>query len=456
MHHERFSPSLRRRALAAGGVILACAFPLRAQTTTFTGPGPDWSDALNWDNGLPSATAAVLLGDHLASRLDADFAIAQLDVLAGHRAELTAGTQLTVTGAAGITLRDGAALEDFGAGGAEVTALALGAYGWNSFAGVFRAGDDGGDRTLSITKHDAGDLRMAGTIALGGAPNATLNLQAFSSAAFETGLVRIDGAITDDGAASQTTLVNVSGGGRVMLAGDNTYSGVTRVRGGITLFPGGGWISGGLVIAGDPLDHAVSATGSSAVEVVNRGGDTGVLSGQGRIGGDLHLQGGLFLPGNGDGFDIGTVSLGGDFLATPDPVSGATGEILLDVDPLNTQGRGVTDLILLTSPAAQIDLSGASLGIFVKSLPADGQVLRFLDAPVTATLTGTFLNWAAQDATNTYDFGGTPVTFRINYGANFVELIAIPEPATYALLLALATLALVLARRRRTRRAVRF
>lgn len=52
----------------------------------------------------------------------------------------------------------------------------------------------------------------------------------------------------------------------------------------------------------------------------------------------------------------------------------------------------------------------------------------------------------------TFDHAGSPVSLPILYGTSFVELVAVPEPATYALWLALVTVALVLWRHRRERR----
>lgn len=216
-------------------------------------------------------------------------------------------------------------------------------------------------------------------------------------------------------AASGTGGLTKNGGGMLVLAGTNTYSGLTRVNAG-TLMVG---------------DGASGSAADSDFEV----NDGATLKGSGAIGTVTVNDGGILAPGNSTGiFNTGDLTL----------EAGAT---------LGIEINGVT----LASGYDQLNASGSAtlqglLAVTTGYSPSNGALFFILLAD---SITGTFSN-APVDG-GTYTFGSQQ--YQISYAGDFasqsftggsdVVLMAVPEPA--AALIGGTGFLLLLRRRRNLR-----
>lgn len=167
--------------------------------------------------------------------------------------------------------------------------------------------------------------------------------------------------------------------------------------------------------------------------------NAGVLGGNGRIAGDLTFAGSYFLPGNApdSGTSVGTLTLSGNLTLAAGPSSQGPkpSAFLLDLDPQASDPSRRSDLVLLTAPSAVIALPSVTLGLFLKSPPSPGQVLRFLSAPNAANaVVGTF-SGLPNGSTIASDYFGVSFAFVVQYGSNYVQLVHQNAPAmSYAYL----------------------
>lgn len=458
--------------LLAGLLALAATGPLAAQPTTFTQADPSnnhWSNGLNWSDGVPTATSNVILpGSEFSSIFGESFAVTDVTIGDGGLLGIAGGYALTITGSSGLSLANGVIVDGYYGAGVLQTSLVFSAG--NSNTRVALSPLAGG--ALTIHQAPGGQHTIEGPINLTGPGQSTLTFLAETLP--NQGYSRIE--VRDDETANGTIngslgdgdslLVEVRGGGTTALYSDSSYQGTTRVLGGITPFGDGfGW-TGGLYVLNDASTGG-SATGLSTVEVVWNGTDYGILAGDGRIGGDLHQMGGLLLPGNAE-HNVGTLTVDGTYTAeygaSYDELGNITGlfvgDFAADIDPLDSEGGGLTDLLLLTQAGAAHSIGGTNLIIFLKSAPTEGQTFRIIEAAPDATITGSFENWVGTGATGTAAlWSGSEYetyTFSIIYGANFVDLVsisAIPEPATWAALAGVGALVFAGWRRRRVSRA---
>lgn len=291
---------------------------------------------------------------------------------------------------------------------------------------------------MSISRSPGGVLYINGSITPFRGSTLTIegrsNLQEASNVQILGGIHEVEPGIPSPTGAA----VVIDGGGLVLFTQPSTYTGGTLLRNSIRRDEEGYYaISGGL----DVENVTGSGTGTGAVTIVSTAGvdaendNSGCLYGNGSIAGDVVFQGGLFLPGNSysDG-STSSITLGGNLTMDEGPRFGGTrqAELLLDLDPRNPIPVRRKDLILLTSATAQVDLTNASMGIFLKSPPLPGETLRFIDAPnATGAVSGTF-NGMPDGSTVSANHFGVDFDFTIAYGDNFVELTHLtPPPMSY-------------------------
>jgi fibronectin-binding autotransporter adhesin len=290
--------------------------------------------------------------------------------------------------------------------------------GNNTFAGgVSLAAAPGNSPVLVLAS--ANPLGSAGTITLGGftlkyaADNVTDYSARFSIAANQKYLIDTNGhdVTFASGLTSSGGNLTKSGAGILTLSGTNTFTGATSVE------------AGTLLINGSLANTAVTVAGGAT------------LGGSGTIGGLTTIaDGGILLASRTSGNSPGTLTF-------------AAGLTLDAGAILDFQLGATSDEILLTGGT----LTGPS---------GTGQVtLNLSDAGGFTARTYTLIDFSADGVTpsdfEAADFRiGTALagfTYQLNLSGNSLQLTAsaIPEPATYAALAALAALAVALAHRRR-------
>lgn len=246
-----------------------------------------------------------------------------------------------------------------------------------------------GDSSLTLNTTNLNGLQLASNVTI---TNANPN-----------GLITISAPISDH-PTTGTHSVTVVGPGTTILAGSNTYQGGTTVSSGTLLVD----------------NSSGSGTGSGAVQVNNGG----TLGGGGTIaGGDVTLDNGGILT-------AGT--------------NGAVGSLTLTVLNLNFNSGSIFQVDILGAAADLITLSGA-LNI------TSGATINFN----ASGLTQSSYTLATYDTWNSVQFLAptVPTGYELVYGPDALNLVAVPEPSTWAAA-ALAFGAIGFMQRRRFRRSL--
>ncbi len=442
-----------------GNTVSLTDFEL-STATIFVGQFPNdsqtWGELLNWNNGVPGTVVQnVVIPSGYATNSSTDFpGLNTLIIRSASSHTLTAPSRLEFTG--GITMEaDGSGSSSLAFAGPGTGFLATDSLTLRSTAtagnpdivsylnaglNLIQPGTAPAPMKISIPARGYFPIQASITPFRGS--TLTFEMQVNSTTVSGSQFL-LQGAIGEALPASPSAVgasVVYDGGGLAEVTGANTYSGGTTVRNSILPFPGGGFIlSGGLYAE----SLTGSSTGSGPVTVTSTaatgpsGDSVGILAGNGQIAGNVTITGGYFLPGNAlttNGNPVGTITLGGSLTMANGPASnGPTASaLLIDIDPRSASPSLRTDLIRLTSPAAQVNLTAVGLGLFLKSPPLPGEVFRFIDAPnAGSAISGTFKG-LPQGATVSTIYASTSFDFVVTYGSNFVQLgHATPPPISY-------------------------
>jgi fibronectin-binding autotransporter adhesin len=258
-----------------------------------------------------------------------------------------------------------------------------------------------------IDQSGSGLLKFTSALTATGAGSKSLTLRGSTS-----GTGEIAGAIVNNSATNRTSLVK-DGTGTWTLSGANSYTGATTVNSG-TLRVNGSITSSVTVFGPGPF-----------------GGVGGTLAGSGTTGAVTVNVGGTLSPGNSPGIlnVQGNLSL----------AMGAT--YLVDLNG-NAVGTGYDQ----TNVTGSLALGNATLSLALGFSPANGSQFVIINNDGTDPASGTFNNLGEGSTINA---GGQ--TFVISYAGgdgNDVVLTAVPEPATWALLLS-ASAVFAVSRKRR-------
>jgi hypothetical protein len=359
-----------------------------------------YTDTNNVDHNIPvqAPYAAATITNQAGGLIkgDSDSAIAFTSALAS-------GFSHTINNNAGATIQGGGATAAAILTAADKVTINNSGTIDGSSSGVAIAGGTG-DLTVN---YDGGSIQGAIN---GGSGNNTLSLGAGVTHSYATSNFQnvnvASGKGTLSGVVSGSTLTK-GGNGTLELTAANTYSGGTTVS------------------TGTLLVNNISGSGTGAGAVTVQSGAT--LGGGGLIGGLLSVQG-MIAPGN----SIGTLSTGSNVTWN----GTIANKWAFELGAANTSDR--------------LNVGGN----FLKSTGSDFY-FDFLNSSTTGTYvladwSGT-TNFVAGDFNYADLGGGLTGTFAIN--GNQLEFTAIPEPSTYAAVLAGAAGLFVAIRRRRQKSA---
>ncbi len=218
--------------------------------------------------------------------------------------------------------------------------------------------------------------------------------------------------------------LEVKGSGVQTLSGQTDYTGFTAVTGGTLIIAGSGSInssSGITVEEGGTLIQSSSVAISPAITW-----NGGTIGGNGTISGDPIATDAAIRaisPGN----STGTLTINGDVTLN------ATSSLFIDI-------ANIADFDIL-AVTGSIDLGSAVLSVtLLESPPTVGQTFQIVTG---GSLMGTF-DGLSQDSVFIVD----STQFQISYLDNAVTLAVVPEPASFAYLLAAAGMLFALRRRR--------
>jgi autotransporter-associated beta strand protein len=303
-------------------------------------------------------------------------------------------------------------------------------------SGGFLTGDATGFTVVGLTALTAGSgYTSAPTVTFGsGAATATAYTSGVilgaNSSIGGTGNITINGPVTDGGSGYSLTKV---GSNTLKLGGVSTYSGATNVNAGILLVSGS--ISGTSAVnvsSGAELNVTglIPSTANLAV--------SGTLAGTGSIGGNVNLTSGVIAPGT----PGSTLAIGGsvgldsasEFLFTLGTTGTTYDSVTLKSGSSITLASGATLQLQESNNIASTFAAGTVLDLFNVT---GGSTFDFINSPFTYNLPALAPGLQWSDA-NLYSEGQLDVV-----------TAAVPEPATWATVLAGFAALLVFQRRRK-------
>jgi len=253
-----------------------------------------------------------------------------------------------------------------------------------------------------------------------------------------TGAVNIDSNNAGAAIINQGTINHTSGSG-LLEAGTVTNQGTINTSAGTSFslgyYPNDTFINaptGTINLAGSSASLGSSSfvnagtlniqtgTLSTNYNLVNT--STGTIKGSGIISGGLTMMGGHLAPGN----SIGTLTLYSGNLDITAPT-------ILDIELDATSA----DKLVFQYPNGIVDLGTdlLTLNLQLLGVPTMGSTYTILDATTGGqNLIGTFVGLPNSGDTLSALYSGTPYTFQVEYLTNSINLVAVPEPGTFALL----------------------
>jgi autotransporter-associated beta strand protein len=459
--------------LRAAGIFLGFATLCSAQTDVWTAASGNWSSPPDWSLGSPAnnGTAQVYfdIPFTFSSTVDNSWSIASLDVGSNAGAftlmhtgshTLTIGTSFTDNSSnqvhADVALQGAMTLSMLGTGTLTLTQL-------SSYTG--------GTALSSGTLADglAHAFSSSSAFAVGSTSTLDVNYnETIASLADNSGGGTVDlasGALLTMGGSATTTFsgaiagaggVDVAGTSTLTLSGTSTYSGATEISSGATLVVGHNGALGSSAVS---LLGGATLNLEGGITVANTlsfSGTGNVLTGGGTVGSAVVVGPAVVLapaasPGGGPGdltFSSGlTIANGGTLSFKLYDATGAAGTgyaLITATGGLNlTASAGMITFDLLSvnasgNPAAAINFNPANA--YAWKFAASGSAIAGFSASQFNLVTTGFNNSTAGGSFSFSEVGNNL----------FLDFTPVPEPATWAMLLAGVALAGVVACRRRT------
>lgn len=406
----------------------------------------------------------------------------------GTTGSLSAATAVNVASSAALAFRRSNSYGNFantitGGGGVVLRSGTVTFTGSNAYTGSTTVN---GGSLIAGNAHAFGGSAAAlvinaGTASLGGFSVAVGSLSGSSGGVLSTsnaagtatltthvasGTSTFAGSIVNNG--SGLVALTKQGAGRLVLSGNNTYSGATQISNGILEIAAGGSLgsTSGITLNGSTAELKFNAASALTRPITLT---QGIISGTGTIGAAVTFASGdIISPGNSPGIQTYTSlhawSPGGTYQWELNSLTGSAGTNwdLVDVTSgtFNLEALGsasgsqfVLDLVTLDA------LNNAGL----LASPYGGSSFTFAIAsynPANIVLPNGFSNTAGTDLTrffqiNLSNWQGTQpqvgnISVKINSAANGIDLVIVPEPAAIILVaIGMAAAASTLLRRRK-------
>lgn len=395
------------------------------------------------------------------------------------------GNQALTLGSGGITVASGAGAVTVGAPSPDGVGITLStSQTWtnNSDADFLKTGNQAvglGANTLTLTANGAGLLRVNSSITGTGSVVITNGtIQRGAGGTFTGGLTLNGGTLEVFGNNSAMGAGTVTINGGTIQTGNTTardYANAIVVGADFTL-QGGGTLGGGIVQLSGSIDlggatRTIAATGNVNAawtlsgQISNGGltkdgaGKTLILSGTNvYTGGTTISAGTLLLSGTGSINASNTSVAAGAILTNDSSTSFASGLTLAEAAVVNGSGSFAPTALTLVADLSDgfttFDLGTTS---FLKGnnleLTLSGVTSGTYNVFSGSALSGIFASMTvggnALTSLGGGDFGGTfgGFTYTFTDASNTLDVVAIPEPATWALLAAGLTVAMVMRRR---------
>jgi autotransporter-associated beta strand protein len=458
--------------LHVAGIFLTFATLCRAQTDVWTAASGNWSSPPNWSLGSPAnnGTAQVYFDVPFtfSSTVDNSWSIASLDI-ASNAGAFTLGHTGSHTLTIGTSFTDGSSNQvqvDVALQGA----MTLSMLGTGTLTLTQLSSYTGGTALSSGTLADglAHAFSSSSAFAVGSTSTLEVNYnETIASLADNSGGGTVDvasGALLTMGGSATTTFsgviagsggIDVAGTSTLTLSGTSTYSGATEIGSGATLVVGHNGALGSSAVS---LLGGATLNLEGGITVTNPlsfSGTGNILTGSGTVGSAVVVGPAVVLapaasPGGGPGdltFNSGlTLANGGTLLFKLYDATGAAGTgygLITAPGGLNlTASAGMITFDLLSvnssgNPAAAINFNPANA--YAWKFAASGSAIAGFSASQFNLVTMGFSNSTA---------GGTFSFTEIGNNL-FLDFTPVPEPATWALLLAGAALVGLVAWRQR-------
>jgi fibronectin-binding autotransporter adhesin len=375
------------------GIVLLVSSRVEAQTTTFTAGSGVWSNSGNWSNGTPIVGSDVNFTTTATSTVDGAFSMANLNFSGGVQVVNSSSGSLNVSGT--ISYSGGGPVSinvpisgtgnlwlNGGTGGLTLNP----GPGANTYSGTTQVFAGGTLSDGEVNSYSPNSILYVGSAT----PSTVLvnfneSIAALADVGGGPGSVIIASGATLDmvGGYSGTFSGVISGAGNVQkdvtgtltLVGANTYTGTTVINGagGTGILLGNGTTLGSLASSGvsgtgtlgfnEPSSYTYAGILSGALQVVQQGPGTVVLSGTNTNSGAITINGGTLQAGSTTAFGNSAQSLAVNGSGTLDlngfniSIASIQSNTALGTVALN---GGAT--LTLTNTSASTNLSGAVIG----------------------------------------------------------------------------------------------